>query len=217
MGVRYNPSIVTSGLVLALDAGNTKSYPGSGATLTDLSGNARNMTLTNSPTYATTNGGNILFDGSTQYGTASVPALTSYTLSFWLKIVDLSSGTEKYIFNSPNDQLGISVVSVSGWRWQSWNGSIGRQSTSTVTTGIWYNFIMTGTASTAEFFLNGSSINTFVSGATMASGTAHFNSTRSPITWHLNSNMGPISFYDRVLTAAEITQNFNALRGRFGV
>ena len=47
MGVAYNSRIVTDGLVLALDAGNTKSYPGSGTTWTDLSGNGRNGTLTN--------------------------------------------------------------------------------------------------------------------------------------------------------------------------
>jgi len=54
MAVGYNPRIVTDGLVLALDAGNTKSYPGSGTSWTDLSGNGRNATVNGSPTF--TNG-----------------------------------------------------------------------------------------------------------------------------------------------------------------
>ena len=52
MTVAYNPRIVTDGLVLALDAGNIKSYPGNGVTLTDLSGKGNNGTLINGPTYS---------------------------------------------------------------------------------------------------------------------------------------------------------------------
>ena len=48
MGLAHSPRIVTDGLILALDAGNTKSYPGSGDTWTDLSGNSNNATRTNS-------------------------------------------------------------------------------------------------------------------------------------------------------------------------
>jgi hypothetical protein len=51
MSLIHSPRIVTDGLVLCLDAGNPKSYTGSGTTWTDLSGNGNNGTLTNSPTY----------------------------------------------------------------------------------------------------------------------------------------------------------------------
>lgn len=212
--------IVQTGLVMNLDPGTSTSYSGSGSTWTDLSGNARNMTLFNTPTYDTTVGGNILFNGTTQYGTASIPALTNYTLSFWVKFVNFSTGTERQIFNSAGpDTFGVSVVDTIGngiWRWQSWNGSVGRQSTSTVTTGVWYNFVMTGTASTAEFFLNGSSINTYATGASIASGTGFF-AAFSSNQRNFNCNMGPISFYNTVLSSTDILKNFNALRDRFGI
>ena len=42
--------LVTSGLTLQLDAGNSTSYPGSGTTWTDLAGTQQNITLVNSPT-----------------------------------------------------------------------------------------------------------------------------------------------------------------------
>jgi len=61
------PNIVTSGLVLQLDAANTKSYPGSGTTWTDLSGNGNNGTLTNSPTFSSANGGIFTFNGTNQF------------------------------------------------------------------------------------------------------------------------------------------------------
>ena len=63
MGLAHSPSIVMNGLVLALDAANSKSYPGSGTTWTDLSGNSNTGTLTNGPTYNSANGGSIVFDG----------------------------------------------------------------------------------------------------------------------------------------------------------
>ena len=65
MATNYNPSIVTDGLVLCLDAANTKSYPGSGTTWTDVSGEGHDGTLTNGPTFNSDYGGNIVFDGNT--------------------------------------------------------------------------------------------------------------------------------------------------------
>ena len=66
MGLAHSPRIVTEGLVLALDAGNTKSYPGSGTTWTDLSGKGNNGSLTsmNGNNYNSANGGYLDFDGS---------------------------------------------------------------------------------------------------------------------------------------------------------
>ena len=67
MALHHSPRIVTSGLVLALDAADRNSYPGSGTTWTDLSGNANNGTLTNGPTFNSANGGSIVFDGTNDF------------------------------------------------------------------------------------------------------------------------------------------------------
>ena len=71
MAVGYNPKIITDGLVLCLDAGNTKSYPGSGTSWSDLSGQGNTGTLVNGPTYSSADGGSIVFDGSNDYGSLS--------------------------------------------------------------------------------------------------------------------------------------------------
>ncbi len=63
MGLIHSPSIVTDGLVLCLDAANSRSYPGTGATWTDLKG-GNNGTLENGPTFDAANGGSIVFDGT---------------------------------------------------------------------------------------------------------------------------------------------------------
>jgi len=67
MAFVHSPKIVTDGLVLALDAGNTKSYPGTGTTWFDKSGRGNNGTLTNGPTFNSGNGGSIAFDGVDDY------------------------------------------------------------------------------------------------------------------------------------------------------
>lgn len=61
------PNIVTDGLVLYLDAANTKSYPGSGTTWNDLSGNGNNGTLINGYIFNSIGNGNLVFDGSNDY------------------------------------------------------------------------------------------------------------------------------------------------------
>ena len=85
----YSPRIVTSGLVLALDAAERLSYPRTGTTWRDLSGNNNTGTLTNGPTFSAGNMGNIVFDGTNDYvncGNNSSINLTSYiTLSTWTK------------------------------------------------------------------------------------------------------------------------------------
>ena len=64
MSYHNGPKIVNDGLVLYLDAANSKSYSGTGTTWTDLSGNLNNATLVNGPTYSSLNGGGIVLDAT---------------------------------------------------------------------------------------------------------------------------------------------------------
>ena len=67
MGIDIGPIETTDGLVLHLDAGNTRSYPGSGNTVYDLSGFGNTSALTNGPTYNSSNLGAFVLDGSNDY------------------------------------------------------------------------------------------------------------------------------------------------------
>lgn len=71
MSFHYSPRIVQDGLVLYLDAANTKSYPTTGTTWTDLSRSGNNGTLINGPTFNSSNGGSVVFDGVDDVGTFS--------------------------------------------------------------------------------------------------------------------------------------------------
>ena len=67
MALAHSPRIVRDNIVQYLDAANTKSYPGSGTTWTDMSSRNRDGTLTNGPTFSTDNLGCFNFDGSNDY------------------------------------------------------------------------------------------------------------------------------------------------------
>jgi len=101
MGVHNGAIIPQNGLQLLLDAANTKSYPGSGTTWTDLSGNGNTGTLTNSPTFTTDNGGAIRFDGTNDYvvvaDTANLRVSSSgITFGLWLR-KDSGTGYDYYM------------------------------------------------------------------------------------------------------------------------
>jgi hypothetical protein len=102
MAVQYaNGKIVTNGLILALDAADRNSYSGSGTSWTDLSGNGNTGTLTNGPTYSSTNGGSIVFDGSNDLVTcgnaSNIQTFSQITLSTWVKFSGLD-----YVGNTGN-------------------------------------------------------------------------------------------------------------------
>ena len=84
------PTIVTDGLVFAVDAANYQSYPGSGTTWSDLV-NGNDGTLTNGPTFDSGNGGSIVFDGSDDYMSTTYSTPTSlqgdpnFTVCGWFK------------------------------------------------------------------------------------------------------------------------------------
>jgi len=86
MAIHRGPKIITNGLILCLDAASTKSYPGSGTTWFDRSGNGNNGVLTNGPTFSSTNGGSIVFDGTNDYvQVAGSVTISTGTFIAWVK------------------------------------------------------------------------------------------------------------------------------------
>ena len=95
--------LVTDGLILYIDAANSKSYPDSGTTWFDLTSNNNNGVLTNGPTFDSANGGSIVFDGVDDYvkpPAASLFQFTDFTLASWVKTDILN--TNQYIVDTSN-------------------------------------------------------------------------------------------------------------------
>lgn len=215
MGVTYNPGIVTNGLVLCLDAGNSKSYPGSGTTWNDLSGNGNNGTLVNGVGYASRNGGIFTFDGVDDHIIIPINLTnTQYTIISSARWT--GSKNHRIIASDSNNWL-------MGW-WQGqtdkyyaegWVSSSSGGSTDT----SWITYAATGNYSLDSWSLykNG---NLLVSpNANGSNGPNGIRIGQSGVfTAEISAcEVSYILAYNRVLTNVEIQQNFNALRGRYGI
>lgn len=227
MGVSYNSSIVTNGLVLCLDAGNPRSYPGSGTLWTDASTTGgNNGTLVNGPAYSTANGGLLDFDGVDDYVSSTSTSTTDLTGSMscecWFRL-DATASDWVRVFgkgDSTNRTYGLWYNTGSGsFLYQRYGtGSFGAQYSATVSTGVWYNMVGVSDGTNHTLYLNGSSVATATSGsATFYSSTEGYRVAGA--TFHTYHN-GPISIvrlYNTPLTVAQVLQNFNAQRGRYGI
>jgi hypothetical protein len=231
----HSPSIITQNLVLCLDAANSKSYPGSGTTWTDLSGRGNNGTLTNGPTYSSSNGGVLDFDGTNDYidfGSDLVfKSSGGWTVESWAKF-DVIPTTYNNT-TSPSNFIGSETITHNSWYWSVlesklalWNRSPGvwKYGSTTLQANTWYNTVLvcanSGTA--YQMYLNGIAEGgdhaTYTWNATYSGLNIRYiargNSTNIR---QLNGKIPITKVYNRALTAAEIQQNFNALRSRFSV
>jgi hypothetical protein len=207
---------VTNGLVLYWDAGNLDSYPGTGTTIYDLSGNGNNGTLYNGVGYNQTNGGVLTFDGVDDYGISYNPNLST-TTSTVMGAARYSGATRGRIINSTDVNwlmghwnnstenyyaLGwVTPVGIgnSDTNWRIY-AALGNQPTDNY--ALYVNNTVTATSTDGSSGPDGISI-----GAQTFGGTSEFST-------------GQFSFvlvYNRILTAAEMTQNYNFFKGRFGL
>jgi hypothetical protein len=229
MGIAYNPAIIRSNLVLCLDAANPKSYPGSGTTWTDLSGNGNNGTLVNGVGYNSSNLGSLSFDGVNDYvdcgNTASLSAIggtTNITVSGWAYYTAYGGGGQPY-----------SVITVKGnpWTWLLENPSntfrfritagaadVNVADTSTHLLNTWYNVVGTYDGSNMRIYVNGVLKNTKAQTGTLATNavTAKIG-TFQGTNYNLTGRVSNVSIYNKALTPQEIQQNFNATRSRFSI
>ena len=228
MGISYNPRTITDGLVLCLDAANTKSYPGSGTTWTDLSGNGNTGTLVNGVGYNSGNLGSLSFDGTNQYVTVPHNASINFNTSTVIYVARLSSspGSRNTVFSKYDGSGAQHEWSNTGFLRSNYRDAsavtpeldapsgAGQINTSTI-----YHIAVTYGSKTIEHFKNGVSLG------------SSLNSTHNTVNNIINIGIGyntsaglyftgniyMVSIYNRVLSAAEVSQNFNALRSRFSI
>jgi hypothetical protein len=216
--------VVDTSLQLWLDSGQTASYSGTGATWTDLSGQSNTGTLNNSPTFSSTvGGGTFLFNGTNQTATTvSLNLQQNFTLEAWVNPSVLNGfaifgqGTQ-----AVNQGLHIWYTSNTSIRF----GMYGNDTDFTVatSTGTWYHMIFTYNNSspyTKGFYLNAvaqSGTTQQTQSAYTGSGTFRLGATYSTGGSYGNGYFEGVKMYNRILTADEVTTNFNALRGRYGV
>ena len=238
MGISYNPSSVTSGLVLALDAGNTKSYPGSGTAWTNLVGSE--VFTINASAYNSTGPKYMDFNGS--YGCAKKTDSDfiisgNVTCICWTRIKNstaewrtllrgLSSGNDHQViiqsggwnigmYDNTNatgfNDSGFSQQSIPGYGTSQWNMLVWRWNNASTP---YYNFSYNDSPGTIRG--SNSSINSRFKHGFCSIGAWNNNTQTNPSDasqyW---GDISSISLYNRYLTNAEISQNYNALKSRY--
>jgi hypothetical protein len=224
MGGRYSPNIVTSGLVLCLDAANVRSYPGSGTTWNDLSGNGNHGTLTNGPTFDSENGGSIVFDGVNDYVVVdSSGSYSAYTFMFFCRWISSTTNSSRIFGLNNFGTYTILNPSNIGFHYNPLGGSppsVTLSSGVNVGFGTWCHVaVSVSSASTAvKIYVNGILRNT---STTLPSGNfggnVYLGAQNTISTVVANANIATFHLFNRALTDTEILQNFNAHRERFGI
>ena len=242
MSYSNGPTIVTDGLVLALDAGDRNSYPGSGTTWSDLAG-SNNGTLTNGPTFDSGNGGSIVFDKVNDYvNLGNILNYTSQNFSFcgWVSFLNFTSNrppgdgninTLPLIYKGSFQVNGyyITVRTPAGEIAPNTLALITSQSGARqVTTGTfpsemvlnqWYYLACTREGSVGKAYINGQD-QTTSSESHIDPSSSNQNFTISNYSNRFllsNAKHALWTSYNRALSADEILQNYNATKGRFGL
>ena len=223
------PLGVRDGLVLYLDAANARSYPKSGTTWFDRSGNGNNGTLTNGPTYSSDNFGSIVFDGVDDYVRLANPPIQGTGSFTIISISKLTGGTGgRLVYGGGSDSYTgfyahhYAFNPQAGTKWISAWGSANSASLSV------QDYDLTSYHYAASVY-NGSTHTTYTDGIQGTVASKNDSNLDNPSYWAIGSaggtvggnffggNISVVMVYNRALSAAEISQNYNALRGRFGI
>jgi hypothetical protein len=222
--------VVQDGLVLYLDAGNDISYPGSGTNWFDLSNNGNNGTLLNGVGYSASNGGSITFDGNDDYITCgNIPTIGTgdFAINCWVYLANVTpTNCWRAIVTIGNGYTTAGGITLYAPRYTSpvntavailngVNPTIG--GTSNVNNSVWHHIVLTRLSNNLSIYVDSVS-------EVSTSNTANITQTAITIGRDINcgntyyqGNIAQVSIYNRALSAAEVLQNYNALKGRFGL
>jgi hypothetical protein len=229
MSFNNGPTIVTNGLVLALDAGDRNSYVSGSTTWFDLTG-VNNGTLTNGPTFNTGSGGSIVFDGVDDYTLLNKTFManaSSGTFDIWFNLTTTVGSAYSTVSNiligkpsGPDNSFGFepntNILKLRLGNVTNLTSSIA------INTGSWQSAHAVWDSTGMSIYQNGIlTSNIIVSGSSWFGGTQY--DTVLGRNWiglaggSLTGKIASVKVYNRALSAQEILQNYNATKGRFGL
>lgn len=232
MTLSHSPSIVKDGMVIYLDAANIKSYPGSGTTWYDLSGKGYNATLSNNPVLS-----NGMFQMRSANGSCASALFNegvlkstnesgSWSIEVLFKYVSAPSSDEAFVAGRIGCHGGIYITASGTLRYeiktnQCWTGH-SSVSAGTLVANNFYHAVMTYSNGTTYGYLNGQYINS----SSIDLATYDLNTYSNDFCiggwtnttmYRTNTDISIVRCYDKSLSSSEIKQNFNSLRGRYGI
>ena len=228
MALSHSPRMVTDGLMTYLDAANSRSYSGSGNTWYDLLGRI-NFTLQNSPPFlANSAGGSIGFTAANYHWASSsnnLSLMTRFTVEVWHYYTGANTGpapcivTETYYGSTGQINVNLgSTTNATGLRVGFYNGGWNDSSTYALSANNWYHISGTFDGTNLRLYINGINQVTTPNGGTPTANTGGMRLMRR---WDFDEYWGghlsTVKIYNRALSAAEIKQNFEATRDRYGI
>jgi len=227
MAFNYSPKIVTNGLVFYVDAANTRSYVSGSTTWADLSRGGNTGTLTNGPTFSSTNGGSIVFDGtndSINLSQSNTIDVNSFTWSGWFNGVYSAQRAFLFIGNAVGQSISPykifigTTIQSSQTRLRVNYNNVAIVNLGNLVDNTTYNLSITYDGTTTIMYVNGVSIgsSTAMSGNLNSKTYAYIGSTAQSSEF-FSGRISQTSIYNRALSATEILQNYNATKTRFGL
>ena len=232
MATRYSPKLVTDGLVLSVDAANRLSYPSTGTTWYDMSGNSNNGTLTNGPTFSNTNGGNFIFDALDDYvdcgnGSSINFGTGDFTIEIWASRSTNATTNLRLLSKGGDSDLasaaGFAFFGFDGGANFAVNPSGTRTiiSAATYSVGEWFNVVgVVQRSSTIRTYKNATLVQSAAAPiGSVSNASLNLNIARNTAGANLNwsGQISIVRMYNKALTATEVLQNYNANKTRFGL
>jgi len=235
MALSHSPKIVTDGLVLCLDAGDGKSYSGSGTTWTDRSGNGNNAIFTGDTNFDSSSNSIALDGASDVIQRSSLDVGVNFTFNIWAKCLANrttlvansytystdNSGLEGVLFNIGNNNTDLfvslgrdkyGVQSISGY----------------VESNVWFNAGATFDGTSLKLYFNGEEVSysspfgniSYISALTYGIDDLYLGGWKYQGGGYysadlMQGNIATTQIYNKALTASEVLQNYNATKGRF--
>lgn len=225
MGIAYNPKLVTEGLVFNFDAKNIKCYPGTGTACYDLAGKAAAGETVNSPTFNANGHFSFVTDDYIRFPNSTALDSQSFTVEVWVRTNATTQNGTWFEKGTPNAQYAI---------FQEGNFINCRVNTSPyvdaviVTTATymnttnWYQVAFTFTNGNQYCYINSGLVGSGTRVGTVATSSGGvsigaYGGYTGAKGYYFNGDLSIVKVYNRVLSQAEIRQNFNTIRGRFGI
>jgi hypothetical protein len=217
-----NENIVRNGLVLHLDAGNTRSYAGTGNTAFDIAGTGITASLFNGVAFNNANSGSFVFDGTNDYVEFLPSSIFNlgtgdFTFLAWHKTTNKSGYSTILSIDDGNGTGIIFYTTIGSGVFRNWVAGQARNGNIDICTGIWNLVALTRSSGNCTQFVNGVSDVTFsAAGSLSVSGRSLFVGKILNELYY-NGNISQVQIYNRALTSTEIKQNYNALKNRYGL
>ena len=216
MGLKHHPRVVTNGLVMYLDAANTRSYSGSGTSSNSLVGGI-GATLVNGVGFTSSNNGAFTFDGSNDYinfGNSSAVQQSSGTLSAWAKASSPGGGYRGIIAKQGAYGLFYTDSVLVAYDWAA---DAPRSTGVNIADNTWKNVVLTyqsGVSNDTRIYINGVSVLTTTITVLNQTGNL-FGGAEANAGQYAACQISLFNMYNRALSATEILQNYNATKGRY--